>query len=97
MFVFFSFFCITVQQKTQRELFVASLLFLSRALSPWLTRDNYALLSSYCQAQFATQINWSAFEEWRGGGGVVKGENKSEQNREKARDKTATDQTEKHS
>lgn len=67
-------------------------------MSPWLTRDNYAPLSSYCQAQFATQIKWAAFEE-RGGQG--EGENEREQQREKAKDKTMsenkpTDQTEKH-
>lgn len=43
------------------------------APSPWLTGDNYALLSSYCQAQFATQINWAAFEE-RGGQGEEENE-----------------------
>lgn len=64
--------------KDTEELFVASLLFLFRTLSPWLTGDNYAPLSSYCQAQFATQINWAAFEE-RGGQG--EGENEREQQR----------------
>lgn len=52
---------------------------LSCALSPWLTRDNYAPLSSYCQAQFATQIKWAAFEE-RGGQG--EGENERATERE---------------
>lgn len=75
--------------KDTEELFVASLLFLPRAVSPWLTGDNYALLSSYCQAQFATQINWAAFEE-RGGRG--EGENEREQQREKAKDETITNQ-----
>lgn len=67
---FFFFFCIRGSaEKNPDELFVASLLVLSlslSALSSWLTGDNYAPLSSYCQDQFATQIKWDAFEE-RGG------------------------------
>lgn len=38
------------------------------APSLWLTRDNYAPLSSYCQAQFATQIKRAASEEQGGRG-----------------------------
>lgn len=38
-------------------------LFLVCNLSPLLTGDNYALLSSHCQAQFATQINYRTFQE----------------------------------
>lgn len=74
---------------TRRNCLLPPPLFLSRTPSPRLTGDNYALLSSYCQAQFATQINWAAFEE-RGGRG--EGENEHERWTQKAGDKTITNQ-----
>ena len=74
---------------TQRNCLLPLPLFLSRTPSIRLTGDNYALLSSYCQAQFATQINWAAFEE-RGGRG--EGENEHERWTQKAGDKTITNQ-----
>lgn len=87
----FSFwFCFALLFSKRHRGFVCCLpALLSRTLSPWLTGDNYALLSSYCQAQFATQINWAAFEEW---GGRGEGENETVQQREKAKDKTKTNQ-----
>lgn len=85
-------FCLALLFSKRHRGFVCYLpALLSRTLSPWLTGDNYALLSSYCQAQFATQINWAAFEE-RGGRGEGENEAELQREREKARDKTITNQ-----
>lgn len=76
-------FCITVQQKTEK-LFVAAL-----ALHPLGSTGTIMPppLSSYCQAQFATQIKRAAFEE-QGGQGEGETERESES---KAKDETKTE------